>query len=101
MKCLVTCCNWNKEVEVNSTLFESIEDCIIEAATLAVDICIKKEKKDGAVVITVKTENKEYVVNSYKILCNCGLYKQAEILRKFALQEYKNDLRNEKILMGV
>ena len=91
--------NWEEEIKVDTELHD---DIYVEACTQAVERKRNAKKLELAIVIyaklkTNKKNSKSYTLNSYKILLNASLFKEAELMRKAGIEECSVDFLNEKI----
>jgi hypothetical protein len=91
---------WEDVITVDSSLFD---DVYMEAATRAME----KRKLEPDLKVTVmmicwlkkdeKNINKHFSYNTYFILINSGLHAKAELMRAAFFNQYKIDLRFEKL----
>jgi len=96
-KVVVKGAGWDDFFEIDSEIHD---DFLLEAATRA----LEKRKKDpglqvSAVVHTWEKRNeknpeKHFVYNSYLVMVNASMWRQAEYLRKVYLERNKIDLRS-------
>lgn len=97
----VTSGDWKKIVEVNADIFD---DIYAEACTKIIEQMAKERQIRLAAVMICWEDNdigkKMIFYNSYKILINAGLHKQAEFLRKNLYNQTKIDWATEPIKGG-
>lgn len=96
-KVVVKGAGWDDQIDVDSDIHD---DFLLEAATQA----LEKRKRDpglqvAAVIHTYEKRNeknplKHFVYNSYLVMVNASMYKQAEYLRSVYLKKNKIDLRS-------
>ena len=94
----VTSGDWKKTIDIDSDLFD---DIYAEACTRIIEqMARQKQIRLAAVMICwseSKSEKKLITYNSYKILINAGLHKQAEFLRKNLYKQTNIDWASEPI----
>ena len=96
-KVVVKGAGWDDCIDVDSEIHD---DFLLEAATRA----LEKRKRDpglqvAAVIHAYEKRNeknplKHFVYNSYLVMVNASMYKQAEYLRSVYLKKNKIDLRS-------
>ena len=94
----VTSGDWKKSVEIDAEIFE---DIYAEACTRIIEKMAEEKQIRLAAVMICWAESdigkKLITYNSYKILINAGLHKQAEFLRKNLYNQTKIDWATEPI----
>lgn len=95
---IVTSGDWKKSIEIDSDIFD---DIYAEACTRIIEqMANEKQLRLAAVMICWSdggTDKKLITYNSYKILINAGLHKQAEFLRKNLYKQTNIDWAVEPI----
>lgn len=101
-KVTVTSGDWKKTVSIDSEIFE---DIYAEACTQILEQMAKDKQIRLAAVMICWAENdvgKQMITyNSYKILINAGLHKQAEYLRKNLYKQTQIDWATEPIKSNI
>ena len=94
----VTSGDWKKTIDIDSDLFD---DIYAEACTQIIEQMAKEKQIRLAAVMICwsgsKSENKLITYNSYKILINAGLHKEAAFLRKNLYKQTNIDWAEEPI----
>lgn len=88
---------WKKEVEVQE--FDTPEETIFEAATMAVEWALNSGRSIG-ILLKVESEEekgKEFIVTSYKVMVNAAFYDLAERQRSEMLEDLGIDLATAPI----
>ena len=97
--------DWSIEVEMETDIYDTIDDLLTEAATRGVEGAFyssPEEFKIGAVAKVFLKRSNEYIkyFNAYTILCNASMFELAENIRKNYLDQQKVDLMDQPIIMG-